>query len=127
MNFREAVESGIHNYTNFSGRARRSEFWFFALFTGVSVSVFGLMGSMILGSPMLYILGYLALAVPSLSAGVRRMHDIDRSGWTLLYSLIPILGALYVLYLEVQPGTEGANQFGADPKDGQEVHMAVAA
>ena len=126
MTFQEAIESGIQNYANFSGRARRSEFWFFALFAAIAINVVGLFGTMVLGTSMLYILAYLPFIVPSIAVGVRRMHDIERSGMTLLFGLIPVIGGLYVLYLEVQPGTVGDNQYGPETNDGS-AHVAVAA
>ena len=65
-----------------------------------------------------YLLICLALVIPSLAVGVRRLHDTNRSGWWLLIAFIPILGALALLVFFVLPGTVGSNTYGEDPKAG---------
>jgi uncharacterized membrane protein YhaH (DUF805 family) len=98
----------LKNYATFSGRARRSEYWYFVLFNIIISIVLGLIGGMLeLG--FLSNLYSLLIIVPSIAVGVRRMHDVGKSGWFLL---IPI----YNLILAVTEGTKGTNAYGADPK-----------
>ena len=118
MEFKEAISQGFKKYVTFTGQARRSEYWFFILFytlcsiaaTIVDVAVgFGTSG--LLGG--LVALGFL---IPSIRAGVRRLHDIDRTGWWMLIVLIPLIGPIVLLVFLVTNGTDGPNRFGADPK-----------
>jgi uncharacterized membrane protein YhaH (DUF805 family) len=108
MGFVEAVQSGLRNYVNFTGRASRSEFWWFFLFYIVIVIV----GTII--HPILSSVASLALILPYLAVGARRLHDIGRSGWWLLLSIIPF-GGFVVLYWWIKVGDPGANQFGPPP------------
>lgn len=106
----------MRKYADFNGRARRSEYWYFALFYGlISVAVTILEFSMGMsveqgGNGMLGLLLSLGFMIPSLAVAVRRMHDVGKSGW---FCLIP----LYNLYLAVQEGEYGSNEYGADPKN----------
>jgi uncharacterized membrane protein YhaH (DUF805 family) len=117
----------LRKYAEFSGRARRKEYWMFALFNAiVSFAIAftggfyqGLTGSESIGTlfsglGVLYSLGVL---VPSLAVGVRRLHDTGRSGWFLLLALVPILGWIAILVFLVQDGNPGANAFGPSPKE----------
>lgn len=98
----------LKNYAQFNGRARRSEYWYFALFsTLISVGLTVL--DLVLETGFLNSLYSLAVLIPSIAVGVRRMHDVNKSGW---YLLIPI----YNLILACTDGTKGDNQYGADPK-----------
>jgi uncharacterized membrane protein YhaH (DUF805 family) len=97
------------NFANFSGRARRSEYWYFVLFNAIIYIIVTQVGTLI----DFYFLGaiyYLVVLIPTLAVGVRRMHDVGKSGWFLL---IPI----YNLILAVSAGDNGANKYGADPKN----------
>lgn len=101
----------LKKYTVFNGRARRSEYWYFVLFNviisiGLGI-IDGIMGLMTFGISDVYSLGVL---VPSIAVGVRRMHDIGKSGWFLL---IPI----YNIILAATEGERGTNEYGADPKN----------
>ena len=98
----------LQNYATFSGRARRSEYWYFVLFNAIiSIAlVFAGEAIGIRGIDMIY---SIAVLIPSIAVGVRRMHDVGKSGWFLL---IPI----YNLILALTPGTVGDNEYGADPK-----------
>jgi uncharacterized membrane protein YhaH (DUF805 family) len=98
----------LKNYTLFNGRARRSEYWYFALFNMIIYVVLALIGSVI-HFPMIASIYSLAVLVPGIAVGIRRMHDVDKSGW---YLLIPI----YNLVLACTDGTNGDNQYGPDPK-----------
>jgi uncharacterized membrane protein YhaH (DUF805 family) len=90
MNFGEAVVSGLRNYINFSGRASRSEFWFFMLFC-ILVPNIGSVGDLFFFSTLtregigpIFVISFLALLVPDIALSARRLHDIDRTGWWLL-------------------------------------------
>ena len=115
----------FQNYANFSGRARRSEYWYFRLFTSLLLFAFGflaIMLSAVLGTVGLIIAGALfflyaiASIIPSLAVTVRRMHDIGKSGWTILVSLIPLAGPIWMLVLLITEGEYGENYYGPDPK-----------
>jgi uncharacterized membrane protein YhaH (DUF805 family) len=106
MNFSQAVSSCLRKYVDFSGRAGRPEFWWFFLFQIVVMVVTGFMSDILNG------LAALALLLPGLAVGARRLHDIGKSAWFLLLGLIPILGFLILLYWFVQPSGP-ANAYGA--------------
>ena len=112
----------LKKYATFSGRAQRAEYWYFFLFyllifIGLSI-LDGLTGSFSAESGMGFLGGLLSLAlfVPSLAVGVRRLHDTGRSGWFLLLALIPLVGAIVLLVFAVQDSTPGENQYGPNPK-----------
>lgn len=114
----------LRQYTDFSGRARRREFWSFALVNVVIaiglMVVAGILGSVADVLGMLGMLAYylytLAVLLPGLAVGVRRLHDTGRSGAWMLLGLIPLVG-LYLLYLFAVEGDAGPNPYGPDPKD----------
>ncbi len=106
----------LEKYVEFSGRARRKEYWTFVLVNLViSVllsaleGIFGLFG--FLGT-----LFGLFVFLPSLAVGVRRLHDIGKTGWWLLISFIPLIGLIVLIYFFVQDSEPGSNQYGANPK-----------
>jgi uncharacterized membrane protein YhaH (DUF805 family) len=98
----------LKKYAVFSGRARRKEYWYFALFYFLLAIIIAFIGIYI-RIPVLYTLFVLAMLIPSLAVGVRRMHDVNKSGWFLL---IPI----YSLILAFTDGNQGPNRYGSDPK-----------
>ena len=108
MNFVDAVKSGFTQYVGFSGRARRSEYWWWVLVV-LLASIVTQMISQKLGG-----IFSLAVLLPGIAVGARRLHDIGKSGWWQLISLIPLLGWLVLIYWMVQP-SEGPNQFGSAP------------
>lgn len=123
MGFGEAVKSVIFkNYATFSGRASRSEYWWFTLFNiiaSIALQVLtialGVIDPILAGiAGLLVIVFFLGIFVPSLAVIVRRLHDVDKSGWWYLIVLTGI-GALVVLYWMIIKGTEGDNRFGPDP------------
>jgi uncharacterized membrane protein YhaH (DUF805 family) len=114
MNFTQAISSGFSNYVNFAGRAVRSEYWYWVLFV-VIVSIVASIIDVVLGTRLFNPIFSLAVLLPSLAVGVRRLHDLDRSGWWLLLSLIPLIGAIVLIVWFVGRGTPGANRFGPDP------------
>lgn len=101
-------------YAVFSGRARRMEYWYFYLFNMIAGFVLAFMDGMLglsnsdTGNGPLYSLYALAVVIPSIAVGVRRMHDTDHSGWWII---VPIVNLIFAL----TPGTNGANRFGEDP------------
>ncbi|AWR21714.1 DUF805 domain-containing protein [Aurantimicrobium photophilum] len=117
MTFGESITIGFKNYANFQGRSRRSGYWWWFLFTVLVSAAFNILSGdkdnffSDLGS-----LASLALLLPSLAFGVRRLHDTNRSGWHLLYGLIPIAGFIMLLIWFVQDSDVEANRFGASPK-----------
>ena len=106
MNFGQAIATCLGKYATFSGRASRPEFWWFTLFQ----LLVGLATSML--SETAYALAGLALLLPALAVGTRRLHDIGRSGWWQLLYLTGI-GFLLLLYWLVQPSVEGGNEYGS--------------
>jgi len=114
MNMGEAVRSVLTQYATFSGRAPRSEFWYWVLATtiaGIVVGGFDHLIGMGNSMPVSSLLG-LAILIPNIAVSVRRLHDTDRSGWWLLIILVPIVGWLVLLWFYIQKGTEGTNRFG---------------
>ena len=114
MDFTSAIKSGFSNYANFSGRASRSEYWYFTLFS-VIVNIGASLIDQILGIYIVAGLAGIALIVPGLSMAWRRLHDIDKSGWYVLIYLIPFIGGIIMLVMCATAGTEGKNQFGEYP------------
>ena len=115
-------------YADFDGRARRKEFWMFFLFqlvvqallvvVGVVIGSTGDLGNILSGIFMLALVVFsLGSIVPGIAVAIRRMHDIDKSGWTLLLGLIPLVGGIILLVFYCTEGTRGPNRFGPDPKD----------
>jgi len=110
----------LKNYVGFSGRARRAEFWYFALFNLIFAiiltvldRVLGLAGANGLGP--LYVIYLLAIVLPSLAVEFRRLHDTDRTAWWILISLVPIVGIIVLIVFFCQKGTAGDNKYGPDP------------
>jgi len=113
MGFWQAVASGFSNYVNFSGRACRSEYWFWALFVVLVDIAAGIIDAA-LWTYAITSLVDLALFLPGLALAVRRLHDLDRSGWWFLLVFIPIVGFIILIVWACTKGTEGPNRFGPD-------------
>ena len=112
MNFTESLNTCLKKYFVFQGRASRSEYWWFQLI--VSPSYF--ISTIIENEIGYFFLGItLFTLIPAISAGVRRLHDTNRSGFFLLISLIPFIGGLVLLFFLIPEGTKGKNKFGPDP------------
>ena len=120
----------FENYANFNGRARRSEFWYFTLFNSVVNLVFfillgivasgagnGAFGTAIVALYIGYTLYNLALFIPSIAVAVRRLHDINKSGWAVLVGLIPVVGYIILIIWFATEGTSGPNIYGDNPKE----------
>ena len=112
MNFTESIQACYKKFFDFSGRASKSEYWWFQLFQIIIyILAFIFQGDLAL----LFSIVVIANLIPIYAAAVRRIHDSNKSGWFVLLSFIPIIG-LYVFVLLVQDGSKGKNRFGAKPK-----------
>jgi uncharacterized membrane protein YhaH (DUF805 family) len=119
MDFGQSIKTCLNKYATFSGRAQRSEYWYFFLFMMIVNIVTSILDSAILEDlPIFSLLATLALLVPSISVSVRRLHDTDRSGWWLLLGFIPVVGVIVLIVFFCRRGTVGSNQFGSDPLQG---------
>jgi uncharacterized membrane protein YhaH (DUF805 family) len=124
MGFKDAISSGFRNYIGFSGRAARSEYWYWVLFILllqimawlIDMTLFGFNTT---GVNPIGVLVSLATFLPGLALSVRRLHDIDRLGWWVLLGLIPVIGWIVLIYWACLRGTVGANRFGPDPLEGK--------
>lgn len=106
----------LQKYAEFTGRARRSEYWYFALANFIIAIILGIIqrGVGIIG--IISMLYSLAILIPSIAVGVRRLHDTNRSGWWLLLAFIPLVGAIILIIFFVQEGDSTENQYGPNPK-----------
>jgi uncharacterized membrane protein YhaH (DUF805 family) len=121
MSFVEAIQSGFSNYVNFSGRAVRSEYWYWVLFVVLLSIVTNIIDAVISGTSGFAILSTivsLGLFLPGLAVGIRRLHDLDKSGWWALLIFIPLVGAIILIVWACTRGTMGPNRFGPDPLGG---------
>jgi uncharacterized membrane protein YhaH (DUF805 family) len=117
----------FENYSNFSGRARRSEYWYFVLanlLIMVSMLILCSILTAITGSGAVMIvfvvlcgLYFLFTFIPTLAVAVRRLHDTGKSGWYYFVQMIPVIGGIWMLALLCTDGDPGINQYGADPKN----------
>jgi uncharacterized membrane protein YhaH (DUF805 family) len=107
---KQSVRTCLTKYADFNGRAARPEFWWFI----AAQFLAGLILNMVL--PMLGMLFSLAVLLPTLAAGSRRLHDIGKSGWLQLLGLIPVIGWLILIYWGAQPGQPESNQYGPPPQ-----------
>ncbi len=112
----------LKNYANFTGRARRKEYWMFVLFNiifaVIAIILDNILGVNVEGLPygLFYFLYGLFIIIPSLSVAVRRLHDTGNSGWMILVGLIPIIGGIWLLVLYVTDGDPRENKYGENPK-----------
>ena len=116
----------LKQYTDFGGRARRKEYWMFALFNMIFAiaamlidNLFGMTFGEIPYGPI-YALYGLAVFIPGLAVLVRRLHDVGKSGWMILIGLIPLVGAIWMLVLLVTDSESGTNKWGQNPKTNAE-------
>lgn len=109
MTFGESISTCLKKYISIEGRASRSEYWWFILFCFLVQGAGGFVSHFLGG-----ILA-LALFLPTIAAGCRRLHDTNKSAWMALIGLIPLIGGLLLLYWFVIPGTDGSNDFGGPP------------
>lgn len=125
MSFTDAVRSALTKYATFSGRARRSEYWFFTLAYLIASVVANILDQVIGSQLFVYILA-LALFLPSLAVGIRRLHDTGRSGWWLLLGLVPIVGFIVLIVFYVQDSQPATNAYGPSPKHGPVIEGDVS-
>ena len=113
----------LQRFREFNGRSRRREFWNYVLFyllLGIGATFLdNLFGFSDLGDNVgpIYALFFLIMLIPSLAVSVRRLHDVDKSGWFLLVGFIPIIGFIWLLIYYLREGTYGPNPYGDDPKE----------
>ena len=110
----------LRNYVGFSGRAHRTEFWMFVLINLIIAFILGLIDAQLgllgpTGYGVISGIYSLVVLVPTIAVTVRRLHDTGRSGWWILLWLIPVVGFIILLVLLIGKGTEGDNEYGADP------------
>ena len=124
MDMQTSVKTVLAKFATFDGRAPRSEYWWFILAFILLSLVLGIIEGAIIapmlgfeafadeaGQPLRVIISLIFL-LPCLAVSVRRLHDIDRSGWWYFIVFVPLIGGLVLLYWFIQPGSEGSNQFG---------------
>lgn len=125
MGFGQAISSGFSNLTNFSGRASRSEFWWWMLFVWIVNVIVGTIlniampndgtNSMGFFASVAWWIVYLIFFLATLGVAVRRLHDTGRSGWWVLLQLICCIGTIILIVFWVQPSQPSDNQYGAPP------------
>ena len=130
MTFTQSIKSVFSKYATFTGRASRSEYWYFTLFNiitstllfllGIAIGAAtggsdGVPGGLIVGY-ILYIIYGLGVLIPSLAVTVRRLHDTNSSGWLILLGLIPCVGGIVLLVFMILQGTNGENKYGDIPE-----------
>lgn len=111
MDFQQSIKQCFQKYADFNGRAKRPEYWWFALFCFIVSMALGIVGD------TLSMAFSLVTLLPSLAVGTRRLHDINKSGWFQLLWLIPILGWLVLIYFLAQEGGTESNQYGDAPAE----------
>jgi len=109
MDFGQAIKTCFNKYATFTGRAGRSEFWWFVLFNLLATGAASIVGQ------RLESLVSLALLLPSLAVGARRLHDIGKSGWFQLLWAIPLIGWAILVYWAIQKSDPAANDYGPAP------------
>jgi uncharacterized membrane protein YhaH (DUF805 family) len=106
----------IKNYTGFSGRARRTEYWMFFLINAIIAVVLDVIGLIIRVGTIIGLIYALLVLIPSLAVGTRRLHDTGRSGWWQLIALIPLIGTIILIVFFATEGEPGDNAYGPNPK-----------
>lgn len=115
MNFTQAVSSGFRRYFDFRTRSSRSEYWWWTLFSILASVVTTILDQLLFGEDaILDTFNTIVLFIPGLAVAVRRLHDINRTGWWFLIAFT-IIGIFLLLYWYIQPGTRGSNDYGPDP------------
>ena len=128
VSFGEAIKLGFQNYVNFKGRAQRAEYGWWILFVIVTSIALVVVDIAVFGAeeadptPLSNAFS-LATFIPGLSVGVRRLHDIGKSGWWILIGLIPLIGFIVLIVWFVRDSDRGTNRFGLSPKYGSEMAM----
>jgi uncharacterized membrane protein YhaH (DUF805 family) len=113
----------LKNYAVFSGRARRKEYWMFLLFNIIFLIAAMIIDNVIgttfggLSYGLFYCIYSLIVLIPGLAVGVRRLHDVGKSGWFMFIALIPIIGSIWLLVLFCTDSVPGTNEYGVNPKE----------
>ena len=115
MSFMDAVKSGIGKSFSFRGRASRSEYWWWILASVLFQIICAIIA--LLGNIGIAAIFPVLLIPPTTTVIVRRLHDVEKSGWFFLIVLIPIVGILYLIYLFIQEGNVSENIYGSVPKN----------
>ncbi len=116
MSFSEAIKTVFSKYAVFTGRARRSEYWYFFLFNVIVSAVLSALAKAVPFLGFLSAVYALAALLPGIGVFVRRMHDVGRSGWSWLFGLIPLVGAILLLVWSATDSQPGDNKYGPNPK-----------
>jgi len=112
----------LKQYADFSGRARRKEYWMFTLFNMIFTFLAAIIDNVVgtanveVGYGLFYFIYAIAVFIPALAVCVRRLHDVGKSGWMIFISFIPIIGAIWLIVLLVKDSQQGANKWGNNPK-----------
>lgn len=111
-------KKGLRNYANFSGRARRKEYWYFVLVQMGLVIIAMILDTIIFNSEigLFYIVVALGLFLPGLAVTIRRLHDTSRSGWWFLISILPLIGSIILLVFLASDTKLETNQWGPPAK-----------
>lgn len=115
MNMLQAVKSVFSKYFTLSGRARRAEYWWYFLFVIIASVVLVLIDGAIGAAGALTVLFVVGTILPSIAVTIRRLHDVDRSGWWYFIVLVPLVGPIVQIVWACTKGTTGDNRFGPDP------------
>ena len=123
MSFSEAIKVGLNKFFTPYGRASRSEYWWYALFIYIIGGVLGWFGGRLQSHGMeqvwfgvIFEVLTAVLSASLVCAGIRRMHDISKSGWNICWNLIPLVGWIIVLVMFCKASTPGENQYGPEPR-----------
>ena len=119
MSFGQSIKSVFSQYATFSGRARRSEYWYFCLFDIIVSTAIACIIPALLGQNVANVVDTvwgLAILLPSLAVTVRRLHDAGKSGWYIFISLIPIVGVILLIIKLAKDSEPGENKYGPNPK-----------
>mgnify|MGYP001378939250 CR=1 FL=1 len=126
VSFPDAIQLGFQRYFDFRGRSTRAEYWWWALFT-ILITVILYAADVLIGTwsvdmdaGLFSTIFELVILIPSIAVGVRRLHDINRTGWWTLLWLVPVVGWIVVIIWAIKPGDEGENSHGLPP--GAQVH-----
>lgn len=104
------------NYFTFTGRARRKAYWMFVLFNIIAAIVASIIDNVLGTGGVIGGLYSLAVLIPGIALGVRRLHDIGKSGWWLLIALVPLIGFIVLIVFACTDSQPGDNQYGPNPK-----------
>ena len=122
LSFSDAVRQVFNKYATFKGRARRSEYWWFVLFYSLVLIAAAILDNLF-GITIehtfygaIYCIAALVLFLPNLAVTVRRLHDINKSGWNILWGIIPLIGSILLIVWCCQDSKAEANQYGESPK-----------